>query len=225
MPSLTFAHATAEVVDFIYGSIEAGDEEARYVKDPARLEEAAEIEPVAEAFARAEVEAGGKGLGIYGANMIPAIGQQLGKRLGKRGPEAIEAAVDAVKRALGVGYVGFVSVEAPSGIHFVADVDHEQVWNLTVHNFRAEGLRRLGLPAPLCKTIEEMGEDVVKRTLRDADLLGFRSGRVGLVGRYYGHAGGWMRAAQTDLEISAKATLMADTLAERWPWGSFAPAS
>src|SRR3954451_25109678 len=119
MPSLTLARATAEIVNSIYGSIEADDEEARYVKDPARLKEAAEIEPVAEAFARAEVEAEGKGLGIYGANMIPAIGQQLRKRLGKRGPESVEAAFSAVKRALGVGYVGFVSVEAPSGIHFV----------------------------------------------------------------------------------------------------------
>jgi hypothetical protein len=219
--AMSLAQAVEETVKLIYGNLDADDVETRYVLDAKRIEETSEMEPIAEAFARAEIDASDKGLGVYGANLIPAIGYQLRKKLDRGGEVEREAVSDAIKQALAAGFVAFISIEPTSGIEFVSGADHRRAWDLAVHNFRAEGLRRLGLPDAICKTVESIGEDAMKAGVRRAGLMSFRSGRVGLVGRYYGHAGGWMRAAQTDLEPKPPVAMMTAAMPDLWPYEQY----
>jgi hypothetical protein len=135
------------------------DAEIRHISDPKRLEEAATVVPVACAFAEAEIAARGDelGIGIYGrANLVPPLYQQLGKKLRKATPDELEAARYAVYTALAAGYLGFMSVEADSGISYrPADAAH--VWSVTVHNFRGEGLASVRIPPTLVAQIEQHG--------------------------------------------------------------------
>jgi hypothetical protein len=215
---LTFAEAVAERIEGIYGRLDADDAEMRHVTDERRINEAAAAAPVADAFARAEVDPTDKGLGIYGPGMVRAVGVQLAKKLRGADQAARTAAEDAVRQSMAAGYVGFMSVEGPSGIALADSFDASQAWDFMVHNFRGRRLDRLGLPKELVGTIERFGEQALVEQLRAAGLLGWRSGRVGLSGRYYATAGGYLRAAQTE-HRTAEAQLYADVLGgERWPY-------
>jgi hypothetical protein len=122
---------------------------------------------------------------------------------------------------MATGYVGFMSVEAGSGIEIADRFDPVAAWDLMVHNFRAGGLKRLGLPHELRGSIERLGEDALVDDLRAAGLLGWRTGRVGLVGRFYSNAGAYLRAAQTDYQVAA-AKIVANVLSDRWPYEQYA---
>jgi hypothetical protein len=45
--------------------------------------------------------------------------------------------VDAIRRAMATGYVGFISVEVESGIAIAYTFDPAAAWDLMVHKFRA----------------------------------------------------------------------------------------
>ncbi|MGH2946075.1 MAG: hypothetical protein ACRDPC_07435 [Solirubrobacteraceae bacterium] len=156
--------------------------------------------------------------------MIPAVGVQLRKKLRGADAATMEAAADAVRRAMSMGYVGFLSVEASSGIGVADGFDPAWAWDVMVHNFRADGLARLGMPAELRHSIQEFGQEALVSDLREAGLLGWRAGRVGLVGRYYAHAGGYLRATQTDFELPAQVRVFAAGLGGRWPYEKYARA-
>ncbi len=226
MPTMptTLAQAVEEAVQRIYGPIEADDAETRHVRDPERLREAQLVEPIAQGFARAEADPTDKGLGIYGANMIPALGSQLGKKIAAAGDEGRDATVDAIKHALAAGYVGFMSSEPGMGITALESPDLRHGWKLTVTNFRAKGLRNLGFADEFCKTIETLAGDAMVAGLTRAGLLGWRKGRVGMIGWYYGHAGGWMRVGQTDLTLPPQVNLIANSMPDKWPFDEYVAA-
>lgn len=218
---LTFAEAVAERIEGIYGHLDVDDQELRHASDGRRIEEAAQAAPVADAFARAEVDPTDKGLGIRGPGMVRAVGVQLAKKLRGADEAARTAVEDAVRRSMAAGYVGFISVEGPSGIALADSFDPSQAWDFMLHNFRARRLDHLGLPKELVGSIERFGEQALIEDLRAAGLLGWRTGRVGLAGRYYATAGGYLRAAQTE-HRTVDTQLFADVLGgERWPYEDY----
>ena len=226
---LLFAEAVAERIEGTYGHLDAAgghadaaaNAELRHVTDGRRIEETAEAAPVADAFARAEVDPTDKGLGIRGPGMVRAVGVQLAKKLRGADQATRTAAEDAVRRSMAAGYVGFMSVEGPSGIALADSFDASQAWDFMVHNFRVRRLDRLGLPKELVGSIERFGEQALVEDLRGAGLLGWRTGRLGLAGYYYATAGGYLRAAQTE-HRTAEAELYADMLGgERWPYENY----
>jgi hypothetical protein len=221
---LTFAEAVAERIEGILGHLDSvalagiDDAEIRHVSDGRRIEEAAAAAPVADAFARTEVDPIDRGLGIRGPGMVPAVGVQLAKKLRGADQATRTTVEDAVRRSMAAGYVGFMSVEGPSGIALADSFDPAEAWDFMVHNFRVRQLDRLGLPKELVGSIERFGEQALVDDLRAAGLLGWRTGRVDLAGRYYATAGGYLRAAQTE-HRTAETQLYADVLGgERWPY-------
>src|SRR4051794_4851495 len=119
-----FAEAVRDYVASMYAPDGVSPEhrgEADYATDPKRLDEADRVAPLVEGFASAELLGTGKGLGIYGFNMIPSVGQQLGRRLRKADEAQHERALEAIGQAMAVGYVAFISGEDRAGIHFNPD--------------------------------------------------------------------------------------------------------
>jgi hypothetical protein len=185
---------------------DAARAEFAFATDPARIEEAVKVEPIADAFARAELRPrGNKGLGIYGLNMVKALGHQLGdKRLAKLTDAEEEAALHAIRAAVASGYVALMALEPDNPWSLQPAPDLRRMWDVTVASFRANGLRTLGVPDFVVKSVEQRGEDALITELRRPGVIGRRAGRIGLVGRYYAHAGGFIRATQTDFELPGR---------------------
>lgn len=225
----TFADAVRDAVASLYGGAsksdvpEAAHAELDFAVDPQRLAEAEEVAQVADAFARAEVwpPSNGKGLGVYGPNLIKPLGTQLGKKLAKASEDQIALILDGVGSALAFGYLGFLALEPDNPWSYQPGQDPEHIWRLAVANFRADGIRGLGVPAPVVANVERFGQDTLSEALQASGVLGWRKGRTGLLGRYYAHAGAFMRAGQTDCPMPAEIAASADLLGQFWPYGDF----
>ena len=226
----SFPDALRDAVKTLYGGVTLDDvpaaarAELAFAKSPKRLAEAAEVAGVAEAFAHAELwpPAGSSGLGIHGPNMIKALGEQLGRKAPKPDSPEAEGALDGIRFALACGYMASLALEADNPQNYRSGEALEKIWSIMVGNFRADGVRVLGWPTPVVDNMEKFGQDAITDALRSVGLLGWRSGRIGLVGRYYAHAGAFMRAAQTDYDFPAKVEVLSDTLASEWPFHRYA---
>lgn len=218
----------AAVQDMLYGpqTLEGSDpanrKEIEHASDPDRRVEAASVEPVAQAFATAEIERGlGAELGIYGRpNLVPPLHDQLSKQLRKADERQLDLARDALLGSLANGYLGFVAIEHILNLA-AADVPPERIWAVSVSSFRGQGLRRLGLPNSFIETVEQQSHQLLVERLRSAGVLGRREKKVGLLGRYYGHAGAFMRAAQVEADVGQEVNSLAEIGQERWPYLTF----
>jgi hypothetical protein len=232
METPSFRDEVAEVVKLIYGDIRIMDvprearAEVEFVKNGARLAEAAAAEPVTRAFARAELHPrDDKGLGVYGANLVKALGHQLGeKRLRKLTEEQEVAALHAIGAALASGYVAFMALEPDNPWSLQPDADLRRMWTITLASYRAKGLRDLGLPDEVVRNLEHFGEDAVLAELRRGGVIGRRAGRLGMLGRYYAHAGGFIRATQTNIEMPGRTQLFASGSLDLWPYDEYVAA-
>jgi hypothetical protein len=226
-----FADEVGEAVRLVYGAVTPDDvkpaarAEVAYAKDPARLAEATVIEPIVDAFARAELRPRtNKGLGVYGPNLVKALGHQLGdRRLAKMTPEQDEGALHAIRGALASGYMAFMSLEPDNPFSLSPNADLRRIWAVSVVNFRADGVRVLRLPDAVIASLEHLGEDALVTELQRAGVIGRRKARIGQLGKYYAHAGALMRAAQTDVDLPIQTELFAATL-ERWPFDEYVEA-
>ncbi len=143
----------------------------------------------------------------------------IGKRLAKLDQAGIETIRAGILEVLALGYVGVMSSE-PRDTRAEKNADLERVWNLTVRLFRGDGLRHLPLPPHVISQIDEQGPMVLERSLREADALGWRRGRTPLLGRYYGNAGGLIRAAQVGFVLPSM-NAVGNIEGDRWPFAEY----
>lgn len=194
-----------------------------HVRETARLAEASVAEGPALAFANAEIYPRDKGLGIFGPNLVHALGRQLDKEIARANQQQLEQVTSAVLRALSFGYVGVIGLEPAAEVEIDEHVTPAQIWTMTVQNFRGEGLKSVGLDGPIVGHMETFATDALVDGLRDADLLGRRApAKLQALGRYYAHAGGFLRIAQVQWPVIGKAQLMAEALGdEHWPYDQY----
>jgi hypothetical protein len=222
---MRFADEVGEAVQLIYGDVTPDDvqpaarAEVASATDSARLDEATAVESIANAFALAELHPRtDKGLGIYGPNLVKALGHQLGnKSLAKLTPDQEAGALHAIRAALASGYVAFMALEPDNPFTLQPDPDLRRVWAVSVVNFRARGARVLHMPDPVIATLEHMGEDALLTELQRVHVIRRRKARIGQLGKYYAHAGAFIRAAQTDIEMPMETELFTAML-EHWPY-------
>jgi hypothetical protein len=223
-----FVDEVREAIHLIYGEVTPDDvdpiarAEVAFAKDPVRLAEAAVVEPVAHAFARAELRPRTKkGLGIYGPNLVKALGHQLGqKSVARLTPEQGLGALHAIRAALAAGYVGFMVLEPDNPFSLRSDPDLRRVWAVSIINFRGNGARVLGLTDPYIASFADRAEAAFLAELQRARVIERRKARIGQLGRYYSHAGALMRAAQTDIDLPIETELFTATL-EHWPYDEY----
>jgi hypothetical protein len=220
MPS-RFADAVGQVVKALYDGPTRPEHRAEvdYVTDAARLGEADAVAPLVEGLAAAELFSthDGKGIGIYGLNMIPAVGHQLGRRMKKTDAAQQERALHAIRESVAAGYVGFLSLEPIGKIAYKPSSDLARNWRIMTASFRGPISDRLGLPDDVKGVVENVGEHSLVYGLREAGVLGKRVARIGLVGRYYAYAGAYLRAGQTDFEALAGLETASNMLPDLWP--------
>jgi hypothetical protein len=204
---------------------EMAQREFKFVTDAQRLGEAQEIEEVASAFVAAELQPrpDDRGLGVRGgaANRFPALGIVLGKKNPPPGSRESNVLADGLMFALACGYSGGLSVESALPHSFAAGVPPERVWAITVANFRADGARKLGIPANILKNLEKFGEDAITDALRAAGIRGWGTHKAPRVGRYYAHAGVFMRVTQTSMELPYQVDALAREGREHWPYEKY----
>ena len=225
---MTFADDVREAVHLVYGDVTpdnvqpAARAEVTFAKAPARLYEAAVVDPIADAFARAELRPRtAKGLGVYGPNLVKALGHQLGnKTLARFTPDQEGGALHAIRAALASGYITFMALEPDNPFSLRSDPDLRRVWAVSVVNFRGAGARALGLADELIASLEHRGEDALLTELQRAHVIRRRKARIGQLGKYYAHAGAFMRAAQTDFDLPTQTELFAAAL-EHWPYDDY----
>ena len=219
-------------IDSLYGGVdpsgmpEIAQREFKFVTDAQRLGEAQEIEEVASAFVAAELQPrpDDRGLGMQGgaANRFPALGIVLGKKTPPPGSTESSILADGLMFALACGYSGGLAVESALLHSFAAGVPPERVWAITVANFRADGARKLGIPANILKNLEKSAEHAITDALRAAHIRGlWGRNKAPLVGRYYAHAGIFMRVAQTTMELPYQVDALAREGREHWPYEKY----
>ena len=92
---------------------------------------------------------------------------------------------------------------------------------MAVGNFRGDGVRVLGFPPPVVENMEKFGHDAIADTMRAVGVSGWGTRKAPFVGRYYAHAGAFMRIAQTDRELPVKTKALAADAASRWPFQEY----
>jgi hypothetical protein len=196
--------------------------ELAFASDPRRIDEAKEIEPVADAFARAELHppAGSKGLGILGPN-TKALGVQLGRKAPAPETRESEALMNGIMLALACGYMGALALEADNPQTYRPGTPLERVWQVTVANFRGDGVRVLGFPAAVVANLEKFGHDAIADALHATRILRWSTRKATLVGKYYAHAGAFMRVCQTDRQLPDRVDALAREGAPRWPFSEY----
>jgi hypothetical protein len=211
---------TDESVDGVPAAARA---ELAFASDPRRIDEAKEVEPVADAFARAELHppAGSKGLGVLGPNMVKAIGVQLGRKAPAPETRESEALMNGIMLALACGYMGALALEADNPQTYRPGTPLDRVWQVTVANFRGDGIRVLGFPSPVIANLEKLGHDAIADALHSTGILRWSTRKATLVGKYYAHAGAFMRVCQTDLRLPDRVDALAREGAPRWPFSEY----
>lgn len=223
-----FVVAVSETRDALYDPdapvLAENRTEFDHVRESARLAEAAMADGPARAFARAEIYPAGKGVGIFGPNLVHALGRQLNREIGRADGEQIDIATASILRALSFGYVGIMSLEPSIDAVVDAGTTPRDIWTLAVHNFRGDGLKTVGVDGPIVKHMESYATEALVAGLRAADLLGRRTPtKLQQLGRYYAHAGGYLRVAQTTWPVIRKAQLIAQALGDdHWPYDEYA---
>jgi hypothetical protein len=218
-------------INRLYGGVdpsgvsEMARREIKFVTDAHRLGEAQEIEEVASAFVAAELHPrpDDRGLGVRGgaANRFPALGIVLDKKNPPPGSKESNGLADGLMFALACGYSGGLAVESALPHSFAAGVPPERVWAITVANFRADGARKLGVSASIIENLEKFGQDAITDALKVADIGGWGTRKAPLVGRYYAHAGFFMRVAQTTMELPYEVDALAREGREHWPYEKY----
>jgi hypothetical protein len=225
----TLSAELAEAIRRIYGSVSTHGApasalaELKFATDPQRIEEAREVEPVADAFARAELHppAGSAGLGILGRNMFKAIGFQLGRKAPAPGTKESETVFAGIVFALACGYMAALALEPSNRQTYRPGTPLDRVWQVTVANFRGDGVRVLGFPEPIVANLERFGHDAIADAMHYAGILRWGTRKVTQVGRYYAHAGAFMRVSQTDLELPVRVDVLAKEGASQWPFSQY----
>ncbi len=218
-----------EAIRNVYGATSVDDvptaarAEVTFATDPRRIDEAKEVEPVADAFARAELRppAGSNGLGSLGPNMIKAIGIQLGRKAPAPETRESETLMNGITFALACGYMGALALEPDNPQTYRPGTPLERVWQVTVANFRGDGVRVLGFPSPVVANLEKSGHDAIADAMHAAGLLRWGTRKATLVGKYYVHAGAFMRVCQTDLQLPDRVEALAREGAPRWPFSQY----
>lgn len=189
-----------------------------YLSHPARYEEAARLNVLADAFASEETfRLQPQALGEFGPTLVPSVGDALRRRLKNTDAYQQYTVLFGILRTLAVGYVAILSVEREAGASF-RDTPIELIWPFVIIRFRGDVPSYLGLAESLTEAIHGMATMTLVDALREGGVLGRRRKRIPLVASYYAYAGSLMRAAQTTLvpedQVHAAAT---GPFRDRWP--------
>jgi hypothetical protein len=218
----TFLQAVSEGIKR-FDPGEKRQDESDYLRDPARLTEAQRVAPLADAIAVQELWGDGRPLGQFGMKfLVPPLGELLQRRLKNADLDQRDSATSAVLAALGQGYAGFMAIEPKIAIEVRREDNLKGVWDHTIHNFRSDAMKQMGIPERAVDTIESSAEDALVTELEAAGVLGRRKFRVLALGRYYGQAGVLLRAGQTDFVTDEGLDfLTVSVMPDIWPFTKY----
>jgi hypothetical protein len=188
-----------EIVRSLQDQIDFGPD-APYFEAPERVAEAADIGPCVWRMAYGELDI----TGDLTASRTPFLGSppslagKLGRRIADAHLTTFEALVEAVYRAVAIGYMLMFKVVEERMAPVAPGRSAEDIWDYWSPGFRTP-LRDVGVPRQWANRVMNLGSSSLISDLKHLRLTRFLGGsQLNHLGMIYAQAGVWLRLAQIE---------------------------